>query len=92
MARPLRSDVAGGWYHITARRHSRARLFLDDRDRRHFLELLAEVTERFRIEVHAYVLMSNHYHLLIRTSEANASRAIQITNAGGCDAKTRATP
>jgi len=41
---------------------------------------LAEVTERFRIEVHAYVLMSNHYHLLIRTPEANASRAIQWLN------------
>jgi len=80
MARPLRIDVVGGWYHITARRHSRARLFLDDRDGAHFLELLEEVTERFRVEVHAYVLMANHYHLLIRTPEANASRAIQWLN------------
>ena len=80
MARPLRIDVAGGWYHITARRHSRAGLFLDDRDRAHFMELLEEVTERFRVEVHVYVLMANHYHLLIRTPEANTSRAIQWLN------------
>jgi putative transposase len=42
MARPLRIDRPGGWYHVTARGNERKSIFRDDRDRRHFLELLAE--------------------------------------------------
>lgn len=80
MARPLRVDVAGGWYHTTARGHNRGAIFLDQKDRQHFLELLAELYGRFRGEVHAYVLMDNHYHLLLRTPDANASRALQWLN------------
>lgn len=80
MARPLRIDVADGWYHITSRGNNRQNIYLDDQDRKHFLELLSGLPERFRVEVHAYVLMDNHYHLLIRTPGANASRAIQWLN------------
>jgi REP element-mobilizing transposase RayT len=80
MARPVRIDVAGGWYHVTSRGNERKAIFRDDRDRNHFLELLAESTERFRLRVHAYVLMPNHYHLLVETPQANLSRAIQWLN------------
>jgi len=80
MSRPLRIDIEGGWYHITARGHNREAIFLDDRDRKHMLALLAECGERFQIELHAYVLMDNHYHLLIRTPKANVSQAIQWLN------------
>ena len=80
MARPLRIDIEGGWYHITARGHNRGAIFLDTHDRKHFLSLMAESVERFMIEIHAYVLMDNHYHILIRTPKANASRAIQWLN------------
>ena len=80
MARALRKNIEGGWYHITARGHNRQAIFLDDGDRTHWRELLAESVERFRMEVHAYVCMDNHYHLLIRTPEANVSRAIQWLN------------
>ena len=80
MARALRKNIEGGWYHITARGHNRQAIFLDDGDRTHWIELLAESVERFRMEVHAYVCMDNHYHLLIRTPEANVSRAIQWLN------------
>lgn len=80
MARPLRVDVAGGWYHTTARGHNRGAIFLDREDRQHFLERLAELPARFRVEVHAYVLMDNHYHLLLRTPEANVSRTMQWLN------------
>jgi REP element-mobilizing transposase RayT len=55
-------------------------IYRDDSDRAHFLELLGEATERFGIRVHAYVLMHNHYHLLLETPEANLSRAIQWLN------------
>lgn len=80
MARPIRVDVEGGWYQITARGIERRKIFEDHRDHEHFLELLPEMGERYGVEIHAYVLMGNHYHLLIRTPKANASAAIQWLN------------
>ena len=80
MARSLRINIAGGWYHITNRGTERRKIFSNERDYRHFLELLGEMQERYAVQIHAYALMSNHYHLLIRTPEANASRAIQWLN------------
>jgi REP element-mobilizing transposase RayT len=53
---------------------------MDHRDHEHFLELLEEVVMRFRIRLHAYVLMGNHYHLVVQTPEANLSRAVQWLN------------
>ena len=80
MSRPLRINLAGGWYHVTARGHQRRAIYVDVTDRRHYLELLEEMIARHRVDVHAYVLMGNHYHLLVRTPEANLSRAIQWLN------------
>jgi len=77
MARPIRVDVEGGWYHITARGTERRTVFQDNRDHERFLELLAEMRRRYAVDVHAYALMGNHYHLLIRTPRANASAALQ---------------
>ncbi len=80
MARSIRHNIEGGWYHITTRGIGRQRIFVDDRDREHFVELLAEVVDRYRVGLHAYVLMDNHYHLLIETPRANTSRAMQWLN------------
>jgi REP element-mobilizing transposase RayT len=77
MARPLRILQPGGWYHVTARGNNRAALFRDVRDRRRFLALLADLPARFAVEVHAFVLMDNHYHALLRTREANLSHAVR---------------
>src|SRR6516164_719826 len=77
MARALRIERPGGRYHVTARGIDRQALFRDDADRFHFLELLAELGERFGTRIHAYVLMDNHFHLLLETPEANLSRAMQ---------------
>lgn len=77
MARPLRLIVPGGWYHVVNRGQRRERIFLDDEDRRAFLRGVAELPERFQVEVHAFVLMENHYHLLLRPKAGNLSRAIQ---------------
>jgi REP element-mobilizing transposase RayT len=82
MTRPLRIDVAGGWYHITSRGQRRQLIYCDGRDRREFIARLAEASRRYRVEVHAYVLMPNHYHLLLRTPKANASAAMQWLNNG----------
>jgi REP element-mobilizing transposase RayT len=80
MARQIRHNVEGGWYHITTRGMGRREIFLEDRDREHFVELLSGLVERYGIVLHAYVLMENHYHLLIETPHANASRALQWLN------------
>ena len=80
MARSIRHNIEGGWYHITTRGVGRQRIFSTDRDREHFVELLVEVVERYGIVLHAYILMENHYHLLIETPRANASRAMQWLN------------
>ena len=77
MARPLRIEVAGGWYHVTARGNERRAIFRDDADRKHWLALLEQWVERFVLQVHAYVLMDNHYHLLLETRTANLTQAMQ---------------
>ena len=73
MARALRIEIPGGRFHVTARGNERKDIFRNDTDRFHFLGLLAEVPERFGARIHAYVLMNNHYHLVVETPEANLS-------------------
>jgi len=80
MARPLRIDVEGGWYHVMSRGIERRTIFVDDSYCAHFLDLLGEMSGRFGVEVHAYVLMGNHYHLILRTPDANTSQAMQWLN------------
>jgi REP element-mobilizing transposase RayT len=77
MARALRIERIGGRFHTTARGNERRDIFRDDTDRFHFLELLSDMPQRFGVRLHAYALMSNHFHLLIETPEANLSRSMQ---------------
>ena len=65
MSRPLRIEHAGGWYHLTARGNERRAIFRDNQDRAHFCQLLGQMVELFRVRLHAFVLMDNHYHLLL---------------------------
>jgi hypothetical protein len=55
MARPLRVDVPGGRYHVTARGNERKAVFRDDKDRRRFVERLEELVDRFEVAVHASI-------------------------------------
>jgi putative transposase len=71
MARELRIEYAGAVYHVMARGNQGRAIFKDDKDRQIFLETLAEVCEKTGWLVHAWVLMNNHYHLLVETPEAN---------------------
>jgi REP element-mobilizing transposase RayT len=77
MARPLRIDQEDTFYHVLNRGNERRAIFRDDGDRAGFLARLGRCAERFSLAVYAYVLMGNHYHLLVRTREANLSAAIQ---------------
>ena len=55
---------------------NRDSIFVHDDDRTHFLDLLAAATSRHHVEVHAYCLMTNHFHLLLRCPEAGLSGAV----------------
>jgi REP element-mobilizing transposase RayT len=76
MARPLRLDLEGGWYHVINRGLEKRRIFPNERTNLHFLELLSVLPTRFGLKIHGYVLMGNHYHLQIETPKANLSQAI----------------
>lgn len=80
MARPLRIEFAGALYHVTSRGDRREPIFEDDDDRTKFLSVLAEVVERFNWLCHAYCLMTNHYHLVVQTPEANLSKGMRQLN------------
>jgi putative transposase len=80
MARPARLDIAGGWYHVLNRGIEGKSIFRGRSDYEQFLGLMGTLRRRFGLRLHAYVLMPNHYHLQVETSQANLSRAIQWLN------------
>jgi REP element-mobilizing transposase RayT len=80
MARPLRIEYPGAYYHVTSRGNERKTIFRDDRDRERFLELVGRAVEEFHLRLHGYVLMSNHYHLLVETPKGGLSRALRYLN------------
>ncbi|MBH0181444.1 MAG: addiction module toxin RelE [Nitrospira sp.] len=80
MARPLRIEFPGAFYHVTARGNARQNIFLDDEDRQQFLGVLSRVVSRFHFLLHAYCLMDNHFHLVVETPEANLSKAMRQLN------------
>lgn len=80
MPRPPRKSFEGAKYHIAVRGNGRQDIFLSDEDRRRFLDQLKEAAEKDEVRVYAYVLMSNHYHLLIETRRANVSAFMQRLN------------
>jgi putative transposase len=80
MVRPLRIEYPGAWYHVTSRGNESKEIFSDDRDKRRFLEILSATRNLYNVEVHAYVLMENHFHLVLMTREANLSSFMQRFN------------
>jgi putative transposase len=80
MVRPLRIEYPGAVYHITSRGDRREPIAKDDLDRATFLSILAQAFDRFDAHAWAYCLMGNHYHLVIRTRQANLSRLMRHVN------------
>jgi len=80
MARPLRLEFPGALYHVTTRGHERRAIARDDEARHRFLTLLGQTVGVFRWTLHAYVLMDNHYHLLVETPEPSLSRGMRQLN------------
>ena len=77
MARKPRVEYAGAFYHVICRGNHRQMIFRSDADRKYYLEQLEQYRQRYGFRVYAYVLMSNHVHLLIQTGEAALSRIMQ---------------
>jgi REP element-mobilizing transposase RayT len=80
MARPLRIEYPGAWYHFTCRGNERGLIFKDDSDRREFLSILKESLEKYKVLLHGYVLMENHFHLNLHTPQGNLNRFAQRFN------------
>ena len=81
MARPLRIEFDGAWYHVLNRGLEKRIIFRDDVDRQVFLNLLGDISVTFGVQIHAYSLMPNHYHLLMHTPQAGQlSRAMRHLN------------
>lgn len=77
MARPLRVEYPGALYHVMNRGNQREDIFRSPLDCETFLEKLDMFCDSYRVEIHSYCLMSNHFHLLLRTREANLSKFMQ---------------
>jgi REP element-mobilizing transposase RayT len=80
MARPLRLELAGALYHVTSRGNGREDIYISDADRLAWLETLEQVCARFNWVCHAWCQMSNHYHLVIETPDANLSKGMRQLN------------
>jgi REP element-mobilizing transposase RayT len=70
-------EYAGAFYHVICRGNQRQVIFRSDADRKYYLERIEEYRQRYGFNVYAYVLMSNHVHLLIQTGEVALSRIMQ---------------
>ncbi len=80
MARPLRIEFQGAVYHVTARGNEGKQIFFTRSDYERFKEYLTVARERFGCFLHGYVLMGNHYHLMLETPEGNLSRVMHYLN------------
>lgn len=80
MARQLRIEYEGAFYHITSRGNQRENIYWDDKDREEFKKILKRIKEIYSYFLHAYVLMNNHYHLLIETPHANIKQIMHNIN------------
>jgi putative transposase len=80
MSRPLRIEYADAYYHVMNFARTRQKLFPSSAFYDAFLKCLDEATSRYELEVHAYCLLPNQYHLLLKTKRANLSRAMRHIN------------
>ncbi|MGZ8868415.1 MAG: transposase, partial [Thermoanaerobaculia bacterium] len=80
MARQLRLEFPDAVWHVTSRGNEQRDIVCDDFDRRQFVTLLARTVIDSGWRLHAWVLMQNHYHLLIETPEGGLSKGVKWLN------------
>lgn len=77
MARKPRVEFDGAFYHVIVRGNQRRSIFCDDQDRKAYLERVEQYRQRFGFVLYAYVLMSNHVHMLVETKRVPLSKIMQ---------------
>lgn len=82
MGRPLRIEYVGALYHITSRGNERKNIYLEEEDRLKFISILEDYHDRYGILIHSYVLMDNHYHLILETPKGNLVQVMHGINGG----------
>ncbi len=80
MARPLRIEYEGAFYHVTARGNERKNIYYSKADYERFKRYLLEAKKKYNCIFHCYALMGNHYHLLIETPQANLNKIMHYIN------------
>jgi len=80
MSRPLRIEYPNAWYHVMNRGRRSESIFLDKYDYSIFIDLLIEISEMWNVNVAAYCLMTNYYHILLHTPDGNVSRCMRHLN------------
>ena len=80
MSRPHRIIYENAYYHVMNRGWGRREIFNKKVEREIFLQTVGEACAQFCVEIHAYCLMDNHYHLLMKTPHGNLSRAMRHIN------------
>ena len=91
MARPARVDFSGAWHHVINRGATQARIFFEDADCVSFLDELAGVVRLLGWEVHAWALLPNHFHLLVRSMDGNLASCMQRLSGRFTQARNRRT-
>ena len=80
MARPLRIEYVGAFYHVTSRGNEQRDIFRDPKDREKFISYLESATQRYGAVIHTFCLMDNHYHLFLETPLGNLSQIMRHIN------------
>jgi putative transposase len=80
MARPLRIEFDGAFYHVTSRGDERKQIFKTVADHQQFLSYLSSATTRYGAVIHCFCMMGNHYHLLLQTPHGNLSEIMRHIN------------
>lgn len=82
MGRPIRIEYPCALYHITSRGNEKKKIFASDEDRLKFLQIIEDYHDRYGILIHSYVLMDNHYHLILETPQGNLLKVMHGINSG----------
>jgi putative transposase len=82
VARVPRKALGDGFFHITARGVARTTIFRDELDYATFRTQLLRIAERYNWTLHAYCLMPNHYHLIVRAKQEDLSNGMHRLNGG----------
>lgn len=80
MASPLRIEFAGALYHVTSRGNAWEAIYLDREDRELYQSVLGEICDLFNWTIHSWCQMTNHYHILVETPDANLSKGMRYLN------------